>query len=108
MKALTEALFKDIREHVAGRLYVRPDGDLIYLVPWQGERVAVSRCPDPASRKRLVRLLSDELFKLPEATPLRKVHAALVAFQQELLAHPPRNRRRKATLGKPGVEREKK
>jgi len=71
-----------MREHMAGRPYVRADGELIYLVPWQGERVAVSRCPDPASRKRLVELLSDEVFKLPVTTPLRQVHAVLVAFNK--------------------------
>lgn len=108
VKTLAEILVKDMREHMAGRPYVRADGELIYLVPWQGERVAVSRCPEPASRKRLVELLSDEVFKLPVTTPLREVHAALVAFQQELLAHPPRHRRRKSSPPKPGSARENK
>ena len=108
VKILADVLVKDTREHMAGRPHVRADGELIYLVPWQGERVAVSRCPDPVSRKRLVELLSDEVFKLPVATPLREVHAALVAFQQEMLAHPPRSRRRKSRARTPGSDGEKK
>jgi len=95
VKTLADILVKDMREHMAGRPHVRAEGELIYLVPWQGERVAVSRCADPASRDALIDLLSREVSKLPVTTPLPEVHAALVAFQQELLAHPPRRPRRR-------------
>ena len=95
VKTLADILVKDMREHMAGRPHVRAEGELIYLIPWQGERVAVSRCPDPASREVLVDTLSREVSKLPVTTPLREIHSALVAFQQELLAHPPRRPRRR-------------